>query len=123
MATFVSSSATPLGLFLGFRLLRGGRIVLNLVAEFDVDVALELFVVFVLHHHLDLLRTGLELQRVVGDGVGGEPIFAVNLLAVGLELRKLLVLAVLELADAPAVSLDDLEVLIVHPDDPFKVAL
>src|SRR5688500_14330305 len=61
----------------------------------------------------------LEVQLVVGVGVGREPVLAVYLLAVGLERGEALV----ELGHALAARLDDLQVLIVNPDAPLKEAL
>src|SRR5205085_7873060 len=60
----------------------------------------------------------LEGQRVVGVGVGGEPVLAVYLLAVGLEGGE----ALLELGHALAARLDDLVVAVVNPYAPLKIS-
>ena len=65
------------------------------------------------------------MQRVVGLGIGGEPVLAVDLLAPGGELRKQVLLALLlaNVGNRFAERLDDLEVVIVHPDPSLEVAL
>src|SRR5205085_5684075 len=69
--------------------------------------------------HAEVNRVALlEGQRVVGVGVGREPVLAVYLLAVGLEGGE----ALLELGHALAARLDDLVVAVVHPDAPLEVA-
>ena len=52
----------------------------------------------VFYDYFDALRLAVfEIEGVVGIGVGGEPIFAVNLLAIGFEFGELLVFAVLQM--------------------------
>jgi hypothetical protein len=91
-------------------------VVLLVVTVFD-DVA-----------HVDVLREGAllgdEVEIAFGLGVGGEPVFAVNLLVVGGEGRgEIFVAFALVLGDGDAVDEDDLEVLLVDPDFALEVAL
>src|ERR1039457_5953881 len=58
----------------------------------DRRLAFVVFVVLILHGHPDPdVLAVLEVQRVVGVGVGREPILAVDLLAIGLDLGESLV--------------------------------
>ena len=93
------------------------------LAERDRRGALELLVVLVLDDHLDLLRTALEGQRVVGVGINREPVVVVDLIAVGLESRKLLVVVASAHADALAIGLHDLQAELVDPDLALEIAL
>src|SRR5579862_2641576 len=106
----------------GFRLL----VVLGrsrFVAERNGRLGLELFVVLVLDGLANARVLILEMERVVGDGVGGEPIFAIDLFAIRLKLGELLVLALLHLSDTATVALDDLQIPIVHPYNSLEIAL
>src|ERR1019366_6656461 len=90
----------------------------------DGGAAFVLLVILVLHGHADGdVFTALEVQSVVGAGVGGKPVFLIDLFAEGFELGEGLVGAALENPDGFADRLDDLQVLIVHPDLAFEVAL
>src|SRR5262249_54302496 len=63
-----------------------------------------------------------EMEIVVGAGISGEPIFAVNLLAVGYKPRHQVLVALLaDVRHALSTGLDDLKVLIVHPDASLKI--
>src|SRR5258708_18767471 len=63
-----------------------------------------------------------EMQGAFGLGVGGEPVFAVNLLVVGGEGRlQVLVAFARVLRDGHAVDQDDLIVLLVDPDFSLEV--
>src|ERR1017187_5966939 len=99
---------------------RGSCLVVHHVAITDGGLPFVSLVVLVFHGLADAHRTGFEMQRVIGVGVGREPVLAVDLLAVGFELGKLLV-ALLD-AHALAVGLDDLQVAVVHPDLAFEIA-
>src|ERR1035437_2715750 len=107
---------------------RGGRggarfAVLHHVAELDGGAAFVPLVILILHGHADgHVFAALEVQGVVGAGVGGEPVLLIDLFAVGFELGEGLVGAALENPDGFADRLDDLQVLIVHPDLAFEVA-
>src|SRR5689334_4852603 len=108
------------------RLLRGrwGRSSLTglyFVAKGNGGAGLELLIVLIAHGLFDPLVEFREVERGVGDGVRWEPVLAVYLLPVGLELRVRI--ALLEDARAAPVALDDLQVPVVHPDDAFEVAL
>src|ERR1019366_5064421 len=113
-------------LFLGWRW-RGRRSRARLanvhhLAVLDAGAAFVLLVILVLHGHADgYVFAALEVQRIGGAGVGGEPVLLVDLFAIGFELGKGLV--ALDNPDSFAVSLDDLQILIVHPDLAFEVAL
>ena len=74
---------------------------------------------------MDILRQRAvlcgEVQNAFGLGVGGEPVLAVDLLVVGGEggLQVLVAVAGV-LRDGRAVDQDDLQVLLVDPDLPWK---
>jgi hypothetical protein len=64
------------------------------VAVTDGGLALVPLVVLILHRHADAdVVAVLEAESVVGVGVGGKPVLAVDLLAIGFELGERLVLA------------------------------
>src|SRR5712691_970026 len=100
-----------------------GLVVLDLVAEGDLGFRLELLVVLVAHGLPDahVVAVG-EVERIVGDRVSGEPVLAVDLLAVGLKFREYLSLLAGG-ADATAIGLDDLEIPVVHPDQTGEVTI
>ena len=62
-----------------------------------------------------------EVEDAFGLGVGGEPVLAVDLLVVGGEGRlQVFVAGAGVLRDGLAVDEDDLEVLLIDPDLPWK---
>src|SRR5512140_188864 len=70
----------------------GGLAFFHYVAKFNGRTAFVLLVVLVTHGHADgHVFTAFEVQRVGGARVGGEPVFLVDLFAVGFELWKRLV--------------------------------
>ena len=67
------------------------------VPERDRRPAFIAFVILILHQHSNgMVFAVLEMQCVVGSGVRRKPVLAVDLLAVGLEFRELVVLAPLQ---------------------------
>src|SRR5271165_2239837 len=76
-----SFSSIKLNLLLFGR--RGGRLVVHYIAVVDGGLPFVVLVVLVFHRLADAHRSVLEVQRVIGMGVSGEPVFAVDLLAVG----------------------------------------
>src|ERR1035437_1465383 len=91
-------------------------LVVHHVAVLDGGPAFVVFVVLVFHDHADAhVIPILEVQRVVGARVSGEPVLAVDLLAIGLEFGELVVGALPDHAHALAVGLHDLQVPVVHP--------
>src|SRR5262249_54436617 len=94
------------------------------IAERDRRPAFVLLVILVLHHHPDgHIGAVLEVQRVIGSRVGREPVLPIDLLAVRLELRERLVIALLQETDALAIGLHYLEIAVVHPNLALEVAL
>jgi len=96
----------------------------------DARGGVELLVVGVFDYvaHVDVLGEGAllgdEVQVAFGLGVGGEPVFAVDLLVVrGEWWREILVAFALVLGDGDAVDEDDLEVLLVDPNLALEVTL
>src|SRR5208283_403101 len=94
----------------------------------NLHVRSEAFVVFILHDLADMNVVQVEVQRVIGAGVGGKPIFAVDLLPPGGELWiqmffLTLLLRVASLGHSLAVGFYDLEVVIVNPDPPLEIPL
>ncbi len=64
------------------------------------------------------------MEIALGLGVGGEPVFAVDLLVVGGEGRlQVFVAGARVLGDGLSVDEDDLEVLLVDPDLALEVVL
>src|SRR5882672_6120601 len=63
------------------------------------------------------------MERAIGDRVSREPVLSVDLFAVGLEFRELLVTPLLQQTRRPSVCLDDHQILVVHPDFAGKVTL
>src|SRR5436853_501694 len=84
-------------------------LVIDGIAEGHLHVRFELFVVLVLDRLADALVILFEVECVVGDGIGGEPVLAVDLLSIRLKLRKLVVRALLDQTHAASVALDDLQ--------------
>src|ERR1700722_8376074 len=109
--------------FLRIGLRRFLRLIFDYIAEMNRGLAFELLIVFVSHQHANLLRVIFEVQRIVGVCVSWEPILAVDLFTQRFELGKLLVVALLLIAHALAVSLHDLKVAVVNPDLPLEIAL
>src|SRR5262245_11517360 len=108
---FFRSVLLILGLRLGLRL---GLLTLRLLAFYlYLHIGGELLVVAVAHFHLHVNRQStIDLNIVVGIGVGRKPIFAVYVLAIGLKSRKTLP----AFGQSFAVGLDYLQVFIVYPD-------
>ena len=109
----------------------GGFVVGDVLAVVDdARGGVELLVVGVLDDvaHVDVLREravrGGEVEVALGLGVGGEPVFAVDLLVVGGEgWLQVFVAVACVLGDGLAVDEDDLEVLLVDPDLALEVVL
>src|SRR5260370_18238777 len=101
---------------------RGFRRILR-VTVLNGRLATELFVVLVFDDLLQVHgRTVFEVQRVFRDGVGREPILAVDLLPVGLEFREQVFGTLFQVTGAAAVGFDDLKVLVVDPNLALEVA-
>src|SRR5947209_8419129 len=106
------------GRFLVGLLLRRVLLVwLGFALEDDARVRSEPLVVRVLDGFPDMNITVGEMQVVIGSGIGREPVLAVDLLAVGHKFgEKVLVALAADVRNTLAAGLDDLEVMVVHPD-------
>src|ERR1700746_1647159 len=64
------------------------------------------------------------MKCVVSPGIGGKPIFAIDLLPPGGKSWKQILVAPLfaNIRDSFAKRLHDLEIVIVHPDTPLKIS-
>ena len=77
-------------------------------------------VIRVANDHVDVHIARLEMQIVVGVRVRREPVVAFDVLSVGLKTREHVVFQV---RHGFPKGLDDLEVLVVHPDAALKIPL
>src|SRR5665213_1681207 len=102
--------------------LRGLRIVLHFVAKGDLGFRAKLLIVLIADGLANALVAALEMQRIVCDGIGWEPVFPVDLFAVGLKLGELIIALAAGIADAAPVGLDNLQIPIVHPHFAREVA-
>src|SRR6266581_5072983 len=100
------------------------RAAVHCVAERQLHIGLNFLVILIFNDLPDPLSAGRKLQGVDSPGIRWKPVFAVDLLTIGLKTReKILVVLGFEVRHSFAVSLHDLQVLIVHPDLALKVAL
>src|SRR5579863_5126101 len=84
-----------------------GRVLVVLRLKLDRGLSLELLVVLVTDGFLQADVVFLEVQRGIGGGVSWEPVFAVDLFAIGLELGVIFLALLLVRAHAAAVRSEE----------------
>ena len=92
----------------------------------DLYVGAEALVVGVLDDlaDVDVLKRSAKVQCVIGFGVSGKPVLAIDLLAPSSELgEKVFVILFTDVGNGLAERLYDLEIVVVYPNATLKVAL